>query len=180
MAHFAKIGLNNKVIQVVVVNDSDCLNADGIEDETVGQIFLERSSNWPAQLWVQASYNTKNGQYWVTTNESTTLAEDQSKAFRGNFPSPGYMWDEDSNTFWPPKPNASWVKNHTTKEWDAPISHPLVINEGSGESLVSYDIYWDEDAYQANNTKGWKMTKSNDTSDPKTVYDWNGSSWTEE
>ena len=35
MAHFAKLGANNKVIAVHVVNDSDCLNADGVEDEAL-------------------------------------------------------------------------------------------------------------------------------------------------
>ena len=40
MAHYAKLGANNKVIGVHVVNDSDCLNADGIEDEEVGRQFL--------------------------------------------------------------------------------------------------------------------------------------------
>ena len=168
MAHFAKLSEDNTVLQVEVIADADA------PTEEAGIAFCQNLFGW--SLWKQTSYNTREGIYY----NSDGTEGDQSKAFRGNFPSPGYIWDEDSNTFWPPKPDASWVKNHTTKEWDAPISHPLVINEGSGESLVAYNIYWDEDAYQANNTKGWKMTKSNDTSDPKTVYDWNGSSLIEE
>ena len=43
MAHYAKLGANNKVIGVHVVNDVDCQNADGIEDEEVGRQFLEES-----------------------------------------------------------------------------------------------------------------------------------------
>ena len=42
MAHYAKLGANNKVIGVHVVNDSDCQNASGVEDEEVGRQFLER------------------------------------------------------------------------------------------------------------------------------------------
>ena len=34
------------------------LNADGVEDETVGQQYLETHNNWPAQMWIQTSYNT--------------------------------------------------------------------------------------------------------------------------
>ena len=49
MAHYAKLGANNKVIAVHVVNDSDCHNGDGIEDEEVGRQFLERIHHWP--LW---------------------------------------------------------------------------------------------------------------------------------
>ena len=42
MAHFAKLGVNGKVIQAVLTMDNDkMLNADGVEDETVGQQYLE-------------------------------------------------------------------------------------------------------------------------------------------
>ena len=33
MAHFAKLGLNGKVIAVHVVNNSDLHNGSGVEDE---------------------------------------------------------------------------------------------------------------------------------------------------
>ena len=56
MAHFAKIGINSKVIGVHAVDNKDLLNADGVEDESVGKQFLERIHGWP--LWVQTSYNT--------------------------------------------------------------------------------------------------------------------------
>jgi hypothetical protein len=58
MAHFAKLGSNGKVIQVLTLNNNDMLNADGVEDETVGQQYLELNNNWPAQMWIQTSYNT--------------------------------------------------------------------------------------------------------------------------
>ena len=58
MAHFAKLGANSKVIQVLTLNNSDMHNADGVEDETVGQQYLETHNNWPAQMWIQTSYNT--------------------------------------------------------------------------------------------------------------------------
>jgi len=41
MAHFAKLGSNSKVIQVLTLDNKDMLNADGVEDETVGQQYLE-------------------------------------------------------------------------------------------------------------------------------------------
>ena len=31
MAHFAKLGINGKIIGVHAVNDKDCQNADGVE-----------------------------------------------------------------------------------------------------------------------------------------------------
>ena len=59
MAHYAKLGINSKVINVEVVANSDCQNADGVEDEEVGRQFLERIHNWP--LWKKTSYNTIGG-----------------------------------------------------------------------------------------------------------------------
>jgi glutaredoxin-related protein len=63
MAHFAKLGANGKVIQVLTLNNSDMLNADGVEDESVGQQYLETHNNWPAQMWIQTSYNTRGNQH---------------------------------------------------------------------------------------------------------------------
>ena len=63
MAHFAKLGANGKVIAVLTLNNSDMLNASGVEDESVGQQYLERHNNWPAQMWIQTSYNTLGGKH---------------------------------------------------------------------------------------------------------------------
>jgi hypothetical protein len=117
MAHFAKLGSNGKVIQVLTLDNKDMLNADGVEDESVGQQYLERHNNWPAQMWIQTSYNTAGGKY---RNQDGTEG-DVSKALRGNYAGIGYTWDEDDQIFWPKKPYASWVKNTTTASWDSPI-----------------------------------------------------------
>ena len=61
MAHFAKLGMNGKVIGVHVVNNSDILNGSGVEDEKVGQQFLEGLHGWPASMWIKTSYNTSGG-----------------------------------------------------------------------------------------------------------------------
>ena len=110
MAHFAKLGANSKVIQVLTLNNSDMLNADGVEDETVGQQYLETHNNWPAQMWIQTSYNTSGGTH---RNGGTP--------FRGNYAGIGYTWDEDDQIFWPKKPHASWVKHNASASWKSPI-----------------------------------------------------------
>ena len=112
MAHFAKLGSNSKVIQVLTLNNSDMLNADGVEDETVGQQYLERHNNWPAQMWIQTSYNTHAAKH---------TSGDDSKALRGNYAGIGYTWDEDNNIFYPKKPYASWVLDVPTASWNSPI-----------------------------------------------------------
>ena len=110
MAHFAKLGSNSKVIQVLTLNNGDMLNADGVEDESVGQQYLERHNNWPAQMWIQTSYNTSGGTH-----------KDGGTALRGNYAGIGYTWDEDNNIFYGKKPYASWVLNTTTATWHSPI-----------------------------------------------------------
>ena len=37
-----------------------------------------------------------------------------------------------------------------------------VVDDGQGPVVWTYDITWNEAGYQADNTKGWKGTKSND------------------
>jgi len=110
MAHFAKLGSNSKVIAVLTLNNGDMLNGDGVEDETVGQAYLEKHNNWPAQMWIQTSYNTSNGTH---TLGGTPL--------RGNYAGIGYTWDEDNNIFYTKKPYASWVLNTTTASWHSPV-----------------------------------------------------------
>ena len=108
MAHYAKLGINSKVIAVHVVANKDCQNADGVEDEEVGRQFLERIHNYP--LWKQTSYNTQRGQH---NNGGTPL--------RGNFASIGMIYDEDNNLFLPKKPYASWTLNVSEARWQSPI-----------------------------------------------------------
>jgi len=97
MAHFAKISDTSKVLTVHVVNNSDVLNGDGVEEESVGQKYLEKHSNWPAQMWIQTSYNTHGGKHY--DNKTRELSADQSKALRGNYAGIGYIWDKDNNLF---------------------------------------------------------------------------------
>ena len=146
MAHFAKLGANGKVIQVLTLDNKDMLNADGVEDEGVGQQYLELHNNWPAQMWIQTSYNTSG---------NTHNSGDNSKAFRGNYAGIGYTWDEDNQIFWPKKPYASWVKNTTDARWQSPIGDAPVTDEQqsqneAGTNLWVYD--WNEDG------QSWDLT----------------------
>jgi hypothetical protein len=122
MAHFAKLGINSKVIGVHAVNDSDCFNADGVEDEEVGRQFLERIHNWP--LWKKTSYNTSGGQHKLG---GTPL--------RGNYAGLGMIYDEDNDIFIGKKPYASWVLNTSEARWQSPIGDaPALTAEQQAEN----------------------------------------------
>jgi|SRR6056300_394423 len=101
MAHFTKIGLNNKVIEVQSVNNNELLDSNGVEQEVNGVDFLTKLTGW--SIWKQTSYN---------------------KNFRKNFASIGFTYDEDRDAFIPPKLYPSWLLNEDTCLWEAPVAYP--------------------------------------------------------
>jgi hypothetical protein len=138
MAHFAKISEENVVLQVLTLVDKDCQNAEGVETESVGQAYLETHNNWPANLWIQTSYNTQANQHLSG-----------GTPFRGNYAGIGYTWDSENNMFWPPKPYASWVKNTTTASWDSPVgAAPTVSSEQYSQNIAGtnfWSVQWNEE-----------------------------------
>ena len=128
MAHFAKLGINGKVIGVHAVNNSDLLNGSGQEDESVGQQFLERLHGWPGSMWIQTSYNTQNG---VHKLGGTPL--------RGNYAGIGHVYDEDNDLFIAKQPYASWTLNTTTAQWEPPTPIPNGENYTWNESTKAWD-----------------------------------------
>ena len=139
MAHFAQLDDNNVVINVIVVNDSDTTDDNGVETESVGIAFcqnlLGKDTNWK-----KTSYNTRAGKYY---NADGTEG-DQSKAFRKNFAAVGMIWDEDKDMFYSVKLYDSWTLNLTTGEWDPPTPYP---DTETGGKKDSYE--WNEE------TKSW-------------------------
>ena len=154
MAHFAKISEENIVLAVNVVDNNNILNSDGIENEIVGQQFLETHSNWPSHLWIQTSYNTDGGQH-----------KNGGTPFRGNYAGIGYTWDEDNQIFWPKKPYASWVKHNESASWKSPIGDaPALTAEQISQNTPAdentpathdWSYVWNE----TNTT--WDLTDSN-------------------
>ena len=128
MASFAKIGLNNKVIEVLSVHNNELLDANGVEQEVNGIDFLTKLTGW--SIWVQTSYNTIGG---VHNNGGTP--------FRKNHAGIGYTYDEDRDAFIPPKPYPSWTLNETTCLWEAPVAMPDNDNEYTwNESILNWEI----------------------------------------
>jgi hypothetical protein len=128
MASFAKIGLNNKVIEVLSLVNEVLHDSNGVEQESIGIDFLTKLTGYP--LWKQTSYNTKGG---VHNSNGTP--------FRKNHAGIGYTYDEDRDAFIPKKPFNSWVLNEDTCLWNAPVAYP---NDESiytwNESTLTWDI----------------------------------------
>jgi len=100
MAHFAKLGPGNVVEQVIVVDNRDTADANGVEKEYIGAAFCEKLFGG---TWKQTSYNGNK---------------------RKNYAGIGYTYDEQRDAFIPPKTYASWVLDETTCQWKAPVDMP--------------------------------------------------------
>jgi hypothetical protein len=128
MASFAKIGLNNKVIEVLSVNNEVLKDSNGIEQEINGIDFLTKLTGWA--IWKQTSYNTSGG---IHKNNGTP--------FRKNHAGIGYTYDETRDAFIAPKPFNSWIVNEDTCFWEAPVAYPQDDNDYKwNEQTLSWDL----------------------------------------
>ena len=128
MASFAKIGLNNKVIEVLSVVNEVLHDSNGVEQESIGIDFLTKLTGYP--VWKQTSYNTYGG---VHNSGGTPL--------RKNHAGIGYTYDEDRDAFIPKKPFNSWILNETTCQWEAPVAMLEDDNKYTwNESTLTWDI----------------------------------------
>lgn len=100
MAHFAKLGSNNEVLEVIVVHNNELLDENGVEQEQLGIDFCQTLFGG---TWVQTSYNNNA---------------------RKNFAARGYSYDSGRDAFIPPKPYASWILNEDTCLWESPTPYP--------------------------------------------------------
>ena len=101
MAHFAKIGLNNIVTEVLVVANRETMDAQGNEQEFIGIAFLKTLTGH--ETWIQTSYNGN---------------------IRKNYAGVGYTYDSQRNAFIPPQPYPSWTLNEETCQWISPVVMP--------------------------------------------------------
>ena len=106
MAHFAKLGVGNKVLTVVVVHN------DVATTEQAGVDFLNKTYG-TNDMWKQTSYNTKAGEHKLG-----------GTPFRKNYAGVGFTYDQTRDAFIPPKPFSSWTLNETTCLWEAPVAKP--------------------------------------------------------
>ena len=106
MAHFARLGPDNKVLAVHVVHN------DVATTEQAGADFLNTTHKLNA-VWKQTSYNTRGGVHKLG-----------GTPFRKNYAGKGYTYDETRDAFIPPQPFNSWTLNEDTCQWEAPVIYP--------------------------------------------------------
>jgi len=99
MAHFAQLDENNVVVSVIVVDNKDTADANGVEKEYIGAAFCERLFGG---TWKQTSYNNK---------------------IRKNYAGIGYSYRADIDAFVPPQPYPSWTLD-ANAQWQPPVAMP--------------------------------------------------------
>lgn len=100
MAHFAELDANNVVKRVIVVENKDCCDANGVEKESIGIAHCE----WLlGGRWVQTSYNG---------------------SMRKRYAGVGMIYNEELDAFIGPQPFPSWTLNSETADWEAPTPRP--------------------------------------------------------
>lgn len=121
MAHFAELGENNVVLQVIVVSDSDA------PTEEAGAAFCR---GLLGGTWKQTSYNTSGGVHKLG-----------GTPFRKNYAGIGYTYDSGRDAFVPPRPFASWNLNEDACLWEAPVPYPT---DGKAYSWDEETTNWKE------------------------------------
>lgn len=99
MAYFAQLDENNIVINVIKIDNADCL-LDGVEDEETGIFFC--NSLIPG-TWIQTSYNDR---------------------IRKNYAGIGFHYDAERDAFVSPQPFSSWTLDEETCHWKPPAPRP--------------------------------------------------------
>ena len=124
MAHFAKLGIGNKVIRVETISNNIATT------ERAGEEFLQ-NLHGSRDVWKQTSYNTFGGEHKLG-----------GTPFRKNYAGIGFTYDESRDAFIEAKPFNSWILNETTCIWEAPIAKP----ELTEEQITNNNYYvWNEE-----------------------------------
>lgn len=120
MGHYAKV--DKGIVTQVIVASTDFF--DSFVDTTPGE-------------WIKCSYNTRGGVHYQEDRE--TPSDDQGKALRKNFPSPGFRYDSTLDAFIPPKPYESWILDEETCFWEPPVPFPEEAKTDGSQ------LQWDEE-----------------------------------
>lgn len=117
MAHFAQIDENNKVINVVVVDNSQ---------EHRGQEFLAIDCNLGG-TWIQTSYNKNFRGKFAGVGDIYNPEKDR---FETPQPFASWIWDEDKQAWLPPFDPPAWDEsNPDIYQWNESIKDWVSIKD---------------------------------------------------
>ena len=110
-----------------------------INSDSIVVTVLVMDNEWTddeCQTWLTANVSTDD---WVQTSYNNKI--------RKQFAGTGFTYDKSKDIFIAPQPFASWSLD-SSNDWQPPVAMPDDASEDKR-------YVWDEDAYQADNSKGW-------------------------
>jgi len=117
MAHFAELNSSNKVLQVIVISNTD-VDANGGDESTQAETFVASIVPYGTGgvAWKQTSYNNN---------------------FRKQYAGIGFSYDSSKDKFILPQPYPSWSLD-SSDDWQAPVTYPTVTEINSVDVIISW------------------------------------------
>lgn len=113
------------------------------------QNFINSLPKEDGVIYVESTHNVYSGKEHDKDGNVIADNRQMNTAVKGGF------YNQDDDIFYDEQPHPSWILNTDDYGWDAPIPEPD----------TDETFYWDEVAYQTDNTKGWQVIDLNSRND---------------
>ena len=137
MAHFARLDENNIVISVHPIDNSNCIDADGNENESIGVSYC-KSFYGNDTNWIQVSYNDNKHNHYPGIGQQYVNVDRLSSYSISGYP---------DGIFTVAQPHPSWnlFSEETDRfEWKPPIESPSLTSD---DILYRRKYEWNEEGY---------------------------------
>ena len=140
MASFAKLNTNNQVIDVIVVNDDDIKDNNGVVAEGIGVGFLQKTYGADT-IWKQSPKGNAAGIGMTYVTNVATLGVGSTDVFMGET-----------------KPHASWSIGINTAQWYPPDNPGDAPTLSTSDKTAGKYYVWNESNYQSDPSTAWVLT----------------------
>ena len=140
MASFAKLNTNNQVIDVIVVNDDDIKDNNGVGAEGIGVGFLQKTYGADT-IWKQSPRGNAAGIGMTYVTNVATLGVGSTDVFMGET-----------------KPHASWSIGINTAQWYPPDNPGDAPTLSTSDKTAGKYYVWNESNYQSDPSTAWVLT----------------------
>jgi len=139
MASFAKLNTNNQVVDVIIVNDDDMKDNNGVPAEGIGAGFLQKTYG-AATIWKQSPKGNTAGIGMTYISNLTTLGVASTDVFMNGT-----------------KPYTSWSIGINTAQWYPPDNPGGAPTLSTSDKTAGKYYVWNESNYQSDPSTAWVL-----------------------
>lgn len=168
---FAQVSDDNVVLKTL------SLPTEVVTNPSSGEVDLEYGKAQCARIigpggtWVTSTLGPVEDNYQKDASGNPAIdgsyepMTEEEIVNRQGFARVGFIYDADTGHFMPPQPYASWTYDRNIHQYVPPLPYPTThrsyLDLATGEKKDGVDLpgtayVWNEEAYQADNTKGWE------------------------